>query len=326
MNPVAGHIARTFAILDILNEQTDQNHCISMNDLVLFLEDRNITAERKAVYKSIHALQDHGYDIRYTRRDGQNGYYIERPWSSSEIRVLIDAVNSSYSLSEKVSGELNQKLKACLSPFEQELVPEGSVARNKTDNDDVLELISKLLHAASKSLPVEFCYYDLTLTRKKQYRRSKAVYRLLPVAVMENSGRYYCVFYSPKHSSFANYRIDKMNSLTVGSEPEEPVRFDAERWAETSFQMYRGDPVTVQLECERSMVPIIFDQFGKNILVSAVGEHTFTVNLKTSISPTLISWILMFYDRITVKAPDELIDRLLEIADSVCQNYRKALK
>lgn len=326
MNPVAGHIARTFAILSILNEQTDRNHCISMNDLVLFLEDRNIPAERKAVYKSIHALQSYGYDIRYTRADGQNGYYIERPWSSSEIRVLIDAVNSSYSLSARVSGEMNRKLKACLSPFEQELMPEVPAHQNKTDNDEVLDLISKLLHAASRSLPVEFCYYDLTITRKKQYRRSKAVYRLLPVAVMENSGRYYCVFYSRKHDSFANYRIDKMNSLTVADEPEEPVRFDAERWAETSFQMYRGDPVTVQLECESSMVPIIFDQFGKNVLISAVGENTFTVNLKSSISPTLISWILMFYDRITVKAPKELITRLLEIADSICQNYRKELK
>ncbi len=297
-----------------------------MSDLVFFLEDRQISAERKAIYKSIHVLQEYGYDIRYTRENGQNGYYIERPWSPSEIKVLIDAVNNSYSLSENVSQAMNEKLKSCLSPYERELITSSCPQRNKTDNDEVLDLISKLLHAAALSLPVEFCYYDLTITKKKQYRRSKATYRLLPAAVMENSGRYYCVFYSRKHGSFANYRIDKMTSLSVGDVPEEPVRFDAQRWAETSFQMYRGDPVTVQLECDSSLIPIIFDQFGKNVLISAVNENTFTVNLKSSVTPTLISWILMFYDRITAKGPEELVEKLLEIADSVHQKYRKELK
>ena len=326
MKNVAGHIARTFALLTIFREHSDQDHRVSMQDLILYLEEQGIEAERKAVSRSIRVLQENGYDIRYTRTGGVPGYYWKRPWTSAEVLVLCDAVNDSFSLSESASRQLKTKLKEHLSPFERSRLPESATALNKTDNTQVLEIIELLITAISQYRLVEFRYYDLTITKQKRYRRNQAAYRYLPVSILENSGRYYCVFYSEKHGNFANYRIDKMTSVRLCEETADPVRFDARRWAETSFQMYRGDPVTVTLECDNSLIPIVFDQFGRDVLISAADESSFTVHLKSSVTPTLVSWILMFYDRIRVKAPQELIEQLIAVADSIHAAYNKEKK
>ena len=309
------------ALLTIFQQQTDEDHRLSMNDLIAELDHQGISAERKALYRSIQALKENGYDIRTSRGGGTTGYYLCRNWTMAEVLVLRDAVTDSFSLSETASEQLIQKLEAQLSPFQQKHLPPAAPAPNKTDNPHVLDIITLLIAAIARRRMVEFCYYDLTVTRQKRCRRNQAVYRYLPVSILENGGRYYCVFYSEKHRNFANYRIDKMTSVKVSDVTADPVRFDAGRWAETAFQMYHGDPVTIQLKCDNSLIPIVFDQFGKEVLISAADESSFTVHLKSSVTPTLVSWILMFYDRIKVLGPQELIDQLLIIASSLQESY-----
>ena len=187
-------------------------------------------------------------------------------------------------------------------------------------SEEVLSSISVLLEAIRESRSVTFQYYDLTVTKQKRYRRSSQAYHLLPCSVLSYSGRFYCVCWSDTHQSFANYRIDKMSSL-ASAEPHDPVPFDAERWMETSFMMYRGDPGTVTLRCQNSMTSIVFDRFGKDVLISEIGPDSFTVSIRSSVSPTLVSWILMFYDRVEVLRPGELIDELRKIAETVLKTY-----
>jgi len=317
----AGHIARTFALLTLFQTQTDEEHRLSMNDLIAELDDQGISAERKAISRSIKVLQENGYDIRYSRKGGTPSYYLRRSWTPAEVLVLRDAVRDSFSLSKAASEALIKKLEQELSSYQQRQLPVSPVRLDKTDNTQVLDIITLLISAIAKRQIVEFCYYDLTVTRQKRYRRNRATYRYLPVSILENSGRYYCVFYSSRHQNFANYRIDKMTSVTVSDEIADPVRFDAERWAQTAFQMYHGEPVTIQLKCDNSLIPIVFDQFGKDVLISEADEQTFTVHLKSSVTPTLVSWVLMFYDRIQVLGPQELIQQLLTIADSLQRTY-----
>ena len=47
----------------ILLEQTDENHCISMNDIIRELELCGISAGRKALYEDIEALRAYGLDV-----------------------------------------------------------------------------------------------------------------------------------------------------------------------------------------------------------------------------------------------------------------------
>ncbi len=311
---------RTPALLRILQKKSDSAHRISMPNLILELEEEGIPAERKSVYASIRALQDAGFDIRFSRSGGKQGYWLKGNYSPAEILVLQNAVCESPSLSASDSRILAAKLLDELSDYQAESLPHPELFSGKTDNEEVLSSISILLEAIRESRAVAFQYYDLTVTKQKRYRRSRQAYHLLPCAVISYSGRFYCVCWSEVHRSFANYRVDKMSSLSA-EEPRDPVPFDLQRWMETSFMMYRGEPGTVTLRCDSSMTSIVFDRFGKDVLISETGPDHFTFSIRSSVSPTLISWILMFYDRVEVLRPDDLKKELRKIAETVLKTY-----
>ena len=71
------------------------------------------------------------------------------------------------------------------------------------------------------------------------------------------------------------------------------------------------------------MASIILDEFGSHMIISEVKDNSFTVSLKTAITPTLLSWLMLFYDRITVIQPIELKEKLLAIANMVITTYQK---
>ena len=320
MNENRVHSGRTPALLRILQEHSDEAHRISMPDLILMLEEEGFPAERKAVYASLQALQEAGFDIRFSRSGGRQGYWLNSTYSPAEILVLRSAVNESPSLSPAVSRSLSAKLLNELSRFQAESLPSSAMFAGKTDNEEVLNSVTVLLSAIRESRSVTFRYYDLTVTKQKRYRRSSQNYHLLPCSIVSQNGRFYCVCWSKTHQSFANYRIDKMSALAP-ADLWDPVPFDEKRWMETSFMMYRGEPGTVTLKCDIGMTNIVFDQFGRDVMISATDADSFTFSIRSSVSPTLISWILMFYDRVTVIRPNELKEELRKIAKTVLKTY-----
>ena len=311
---------RTLLILNILRERSDAEHIISMPDLIAELAEKGIAADRRTIYLSMDALRRNGWDIRFTRRQGQ-GYYLNRQFQPAEIMVLTDAVQNSPAISRDQTDRLSAQLKTLLSAEQQKLLPVPAAAEGKTDNPNVIRYIEILLEAAAGHHPVEFRYYDVSVNRQKAYRRSRRSYHLLPCAVMSSQGRYYGIFHDRKHRDFAAYRIDKMEHLQMLEDTEEPVYFDMEAWKRTSFDMYHGDAVTVTAVFDRSLSNVLFDRFGQDIIISNVTDTDFTASIRTAVTPTLTAWFLQFYDRITILRPAGLIAALQDIAASINKTY-----
>ncbi|MBR4457102.1 MAG: WYL domain-containing protein [Solobacterium sp.] len=325
MKPVNREKETILLILQELSIHSDEAHRLSMPQILAMLESAGYPASRKTVYSCLEVLRDRGYAIRFSRSGGMQGYWLERKYTPAEILFLQNAVAESVSLSPAESTALIGKLDAELSIAQQELLEDTSLFAGKTDNDQVLSSIGILLQAIRSVHTVLFHYYDLSITQKKQYRKNQGTYEALPAAILSYSGRYYCVLYSLHHHSFANYRIDRMSGLAIGRRCD-PVRFDRESWIRSSFMMYRGEPDLILLKCDHSLASAVFDQFGRDILITEIEADSFTVAVRSSISPTLISWILMFYDRIEVKRPNELILELQKIARFVLKTYSKDLQ
>ena len=123
MNENRVYSGRTPALLRILQENSDEAHRISMPELILMLEEEGFPAERKAVYASLQALQDAGFDIRFSRSGGRQGYWLNSTYSPAEILVLRSAVCESPSLSPAVSRSLCTKLLSELSTFQAASLP-----------------------------------------------------------------------------------------------------------------------------------------------------------------------------------------------------------
>ena len=318
---VANSIEVPAAVLNILLNETDSGHLLSASDIGVRLQELEIPCSRKTIYRAVEVLNTYGFDVRYEISGKEKGYRIEHLLSPAEAWVLMNAVNESPSLSAKESENLLRKLSQILSGHDRRSISVPPPSAVKTDNDHVTEMIGILLEAIRDVKPVEFVYYDITVTRQKKYRRSHSRYHLIPYMIVSSGGRFYCVFYSEKHKAFANYRLDKMEDITGIDEPAPSVPFDPQAHIRSSFQMYRGDAQTVTAEFDISLTNVVFDQFGSDIIITNVSGGTFTAAIRTSLSPTLTGWLLQFYDRVTVLHPASLKEELCHIAETLLLKY-----
>ena len=89
---------RIITLLHLLLEQTDERHYVTGADILRFWEAHDIHASRKNVYSDIQLLVDSGVDI-ICIKSTQNRYFIgSRLLELPELKLLVDAVESSHCL------------------------------------------------------------------------------------------------------------------------------------------------------------------------------------------------------------------------------------
>ena len=311
------------ALYNLLTEHSDKEHPISTPDLIAELQSQDIDVHRRMVYQSLEALKKIGLDIHHVRIGKGHGYYLEHSFSNSEALVLIEHISSSPAFSQTESKQLIKKIKSTLSIHQRKLLPDCYVSPSKTDNDDFLKNIEILLPAISSCYAVEFQYYDLTFDKKRRYRKNKKIYHLTPYAIVSNNAKYYCVFYDHNHQSFTNYRLDKMDQLHITEEKDTPVQFSIEDHMRTSMNMYHGNASTITLQIDSTIENKVFEEFGDQNFILRKGstEHKKIISIKTTITPTLTSWLVLYYKQIKVIEPQSLIDEIVTIANYLKETY-----
>ena len=88
----------------ILLDRSDEEHSITMPEIISQLKLYGITAGRKALYEDIEALKTFGMDIVSERGHGAGYYVVNREFELPELKLLADAVSSSRFLKEKKSA------------------------------------------------------------------------------------------------------------------------------------------------------------------------------------------------------------------------------
>ena len=304
-------------IFEILRQYPDQEHLISMPELQAILESEGFPSNRRTVYRAIETLREYNYDIRYEFHKFYSGYYLVPYFDEAEHFIISDYLNQQTTLSSEEISTIQTKLQHLASPYH-------SLKRRQnihTSNQEILSNIKLILHAIKHSYQISFYYFDYTISKEKKYRKNKKRYILTPYAVTSDEGKYYCVLYSEKYQSFTNYRIDKMETVRLIDQPVETIAFNLEEHLQTSMKMYAGKAETITIKCTTDMASIILDEFGKQMIISEVNDDYFILSLKTAITPTLLSWLLLFYDRVTVIQPAKLKEKLLTIANKVIETY-----
>lgn len=313
---------RILQLYSILKEESDEAHPISMTRLIGELETDGCQADRRTIYHDMELLNQYGFCVHYARH-GQKiqGYWLEHAFTPAETVLLAGAVEESLSLTEQAGSAVIAKLLNSLSGSDRSALKLNVPATGKTDNPNVLNYVDLILQAIRTARPIEFRYYDMTISREKKYRRSAHLYHEVPYAVVTDNGRIYCILYASKYGSFGAFRVDKMDAVSIVNEPAELKPFDLNRFMQASFHMYTGTPETITCEFDLSLLNPVFDQFGRSIIISSVKEHSFTASIQASVTPTLISWLLQFYDRITVLKPASLIQKLSDMGDVLQNRY-----
>ncbi len=306
------------ALYQILSCETDEDHLLSLADIQSDLENMGIYAERRSVYEAIHVLRKYGAVIHYVRKNGGHWYYMEPVLTNAESKVLLDAAAASSAFSEDETRHLIEKIKKISSPSMQD---EEVYIPKRISHESILSAIDLILKAVGTCHTVQFRYFEMTITKEKKYHHDGKCYQLDPYAIVAQNGRYYVVFYSTKYKSFSNYRLDRMDDIEMTDHQYDTVPFSLEDYMMRSVNMYPGKAQTITADFDVSMASQVFDEFGDNLIVSEVTDHTFTASIRTAVTPTLISWLLQFGDKVIIRKPDNLIQDLLNIADHIQKTY-----
>ena len=104
-------------LLDILREQSDEEHPLTLNQLMSALEHRGVEIrDRKSLYSDIEALRLYGADIVGQHRGREYVYYLgEREFELPELKLLADAVQSSRFITQSKTMKLLGKLQRLTS-------------------------------------------------------------------------------------------------------------------------------------------------------------------------------------------------------------------
>lgn len=176
-------------ILDILKRYTDENHRLSQKEIQDILErEYDMTVERKAVKRNLMNLIEFGYNINYSEsvrifkdKDGKeqenvilSDFYLEREFTDSELRLLIDSVLFSNHIPYKQDKELVDKL-ASLSNiyFKKRVNHIARMPEDKTDNKQLFYNVELLDEAIDKKRKVCFHYLEYHTDKKLHKRRNK---------------------------------------------------------------------------------------------------------------------------------------------------------
>ena len=298
-------------LLEMLRQNTDEQHPMTTSRIISSLAQMEITCDRRTLSQDIATLNDLGYEIMTTTLGHEKAYYIEdRNFSIPELKILIDAVHASSFITEKKSAELIDKIATLAGSHRAEVLKRNMVCFNtrKHSNERIFYNVNDLEDAILRQKKVLFRYFDLNENGERVYRRGGHRYVVEPVALVFNEDNYYLTCYSARHDSTSNYRIDRMDSVQVIDEDccEKAIalRDQVATYTEQAFKMFGGQIEDIVLEFDRSLIGVVYDRFGEGTKMMTTSETKCVASVKVQISPVFWGWLFQFAGQMKVISPD----------------------
>ena len=316
---------KIFYILDYLQKNSHQEHPVRAAELQDMLsQQHNIACERKTIYSDIAALQDYGVDIVSLPGKG-GGYYIaSRNFELPELKLLIDAVLSSKFLTEKKSRELIEKLCSQCSVYDARLMRRDVLVsgRVKSMNETIYYNVDAIQDAIAENRQIRFRYFDFDLNRERKYRDRE--YLASPYGLCQDNENCYLLAHSPRHGA-TSYRVDRMSDIQILEEPRIPcpelTGKALNQYANRLFQMYSGETADVKLRFHRSLVNVVIDRFGRDILLIPDGEEHFVFTVNVAVSPMFLSWVIGFGSKAKILYPQRVVDACKAMCQEALAQY-----
>ena len=316
---------KIFYILDYLQKNSHQKHPVRAAELLSMLDQQhNIVCDRKTVYSDIAALQDYGVDI--VSIPGKNGgYYIaSRNFEIPELKLLIDAVQSSRFLTEKKSRELIEKLCSQCSVYDARLMRRDVLVsgRVKSMNETIYYNVDAIQDAIADNRQITFRYFDYGLDGKRKYRDKE--YQASPYGLCQDNENCYLLAHSPRHG-VTSYRIDRMTQIVQLPQPRIPCpELTGKALVEHAnrlFQMYSGEETAVKLRFHRSLINVVIDRFGRDTMLIPDGEAHFVFTVNVAVSPMFLSWVIGFGSKAKILHPQNVIEDCKALCQEALTQY-----
>ena len=309
---------RILFIADYLYRKTDENHYVTTAELIKMLNGAGIEAERKSIYSDIDELKLFGMDINISK--GRNGGFalLSRQFQVSELKLLIDAVQSSRFITKKKSLEIIKKLSDLASVHEKDNLNREVYILNriKNDNESIYYSTDDIHKAIQTDRMISFKYFNFGADKKKIYHNNGNQIKVSPFGLQYDSEKYYLIAFDSYASKIKHYRVDKMEKVEIIDEPRDGKgyfrKFDLAEYTNSTVTMFSGEVAEVTLKLPEKFAGAVIDKFGKKCRFSPTDDGEYTVTVKVTMTPTLYSWVFTFGGEIKITAPEKAVNEYKE--------------
>ena len=304
---------KTLYVKQLLEQETDEEHGLSMRQLIQRLAELGIKAERKSLYRDIEVLQEFGCEIRTYQRNPVEYALVKRSFELSELMLMVDAVQSCKALTTRQANALVSHIKQLASSHQRELldrhihVPD----RIRTKAESVFGNIDVIHQALREKRQLEFTYYRRGLDGKRTATRQGRPHVVTPVEVVYADGFYYLTAWDQDHGNMAEYRVDRMGrarlsqSRAVRNDQISHYVYDGNAYL--SFGRYGGEEVCATLRVCVDRVEIVTDRFG-DVDIIPVDDQTAHAFVRVRKSQQFFGWVAGLGKKVTIAGPQSLVD------------------
>lgn len=303
---------RILYLLKILQERTDEDHPLSTNQLIEILDkEYRIPTYRTTIPKDVAALQQFGIDV-ISVRSTQTKYFIgNRNFEIAELKILIDAVESSKLITQKKTEELISKIHTLTNKEQVYKLKRNNyfAERVKPHNEQIYYIVDTINEAINNQKQISFQYFDYTGLKKKVLRNKGEVYTISPYSLIWCGDYYYVAGYSNKKEKIVTFRVDRIASAPEIIEKEyipASEDFDVAEYTKQVFFMYDGKSVEVDLRVDNTLMKTMIDRFGEDVTALAYDMESFRLKTTVSISPTFFGWIFGFAGKVQILGPESV--------------------
>lgn len=318
-------------ILDILKEYSDEEHKLTQQEIIRLLKaNYDMECDRRSVKNNVLCLKELGYDI-----STDDGYYLaKRDFEEAEIRMLIDSVLFSKSLTQKQSKTLIDKLKSLGNRyFSKKTLHVCSLSDlQHSDNKQMMYALDAINDAIEDKKKIAFIYNDYRTDFKLHPRREQE-YIVNPYQIVANNGKFYLIGNYDKYDDISHYRVDKMTNVRILDERVKPQKeitefkngYSLPKHMAEHIYMFGGPSVRVKFLTDENMMSEMVDWFGKDFRVRKIGDEgriEITVNCNEN---AMFFWALQYGPYVEVVEPILLRKKIQVAVEEMNKKYRDTI-
>ena len=311
---------RPLYLAKILYEQTDEEHYLTTVQLINILEEKyGISAHRQTIKSEIELLRKFGIEIEEVK-SVQNRYNIcSREFENSELKLLIDAVESAKFITARKSKELVAKLSSLAGDYGAEKLKRNVCCegRIKSDNERIYIIVDTINEAINEGKKISFPYFQYNVKKQHQLKHDGEAYVLSPLHLVWNGDFYYLVGVA-EDNTIRNFRVDriaKCPTILEENSSQAPEDFNIDDYINTTFRMFNAEHTDVELLCDNDVIDLIIDRFGENIKITEAATENFKITVNVATSHIFYSWIFGFGGKVIILGPDAVREEYVSMLD-----------
>lgn len=286
---------------------------------------------RRTIFRDLRALSESGVPLTYSEGGGYEileGYQLPplmltaREAATLLVGTEFMRLQSDASLRED-AGEVSLKIRSVLPREIREYVdrlsentvldPYWSQAVQSEGQESGKWF--KLSEAVARSRKVIMEYFV-------ESRQELTQRRVDPLGLVYYTDHWNLIAFDHLREEIRNFRLDRIEEMFVLTERfERSEEFDLQTYLEGEGR--QADPFHVRLSFAEAIYPRVRSQIPARIDEESTGDGRVEVGFTFENMDYLAGWLLRFGADVTVREPEELVERHRDAALSVASNYDK---